>query len=54
MSSPMKETREKSKRPEATQGREARLKAALKANMGKRKAQAQARAATASEQDRKA
>lgn len=36
----------------APQSREDRLKAALKANMGRRKAQARARAASGAEQDK--
>lgn len=38
-------TQDTGKKPKAPQTREERLKAALKANMGKRKAQAKARAA---------
>jgi hypothetical protein len=37
-------TQETGKKPKAPQSREDRLKAALKANMGKRKAQAKSRA----------
>jgi len=39
-------------RKKPPQSREDRLKAALKANMGKRKAQARARAVTGEEQDK--
>lgn len=42
-------TQDTGKKPKAPQTREERLKAALKANMGKRKAQAKARAADKTE-----
>ena len=48
----MSEKDKRSPTPKAPQTREERLKAALKANMAKRKAQARARAAA--EQDKKA
>ncbi|MDP5086479.1 MAG: hypothetical protein NWQ23_13755 [Yoonia sp.] len=43
----MSDKHDKSKADKTANSREARLKAALKANMAKRKAQARARAATA-------
>jgi hypothetical protein len=47
---PVKAGQSSPKKP--PQSREDRLKAALKANMGRRKAQARARAASESEQDK--
>ncbi len=46
----MEQKRHKTAKPKKTETREDRLKAALKANMAKRKAQARARSAPASDQ----